>query len=92
MLFFECKASLDFFLPENAKYLIAAAQRLTAVLEKAVQAAKKNTPQYLKLMLQWKQSMTERLFCKYTSVPNMWSNMSAILNEMKTWMFARAHE
>lgn len=30
----ECKASLDFFLPENAKYIISAAQCLTMVLER----------------------------------------------------------
>lgn len=37
----ECKASLDFFLPENAKYLIAAAQCLTAVLERLFKQPRK---------------------------------------------------
>ena len=67
---------MDFFLPEKAKYLGAAAQRLAAVLEKAIQAAKKNTPQYLRLF-QWKQSTTERLFRKYTLVSDVKSAVGA---------------
>ena len=66
----ECKASLDFFLPENAKYLIAAARCLAAVLERLFKQPRKKikTPQYLRFVLQWKQSMTERLFSKYCLV------------------------
>lgn len=68
----ECKASLDFFLPENAKYLITAAQCLTAVLERLLfkqpRKNKRKENPYLRLVLRWKQSMTERLFCKYSLV------------------------
>lgn len=57
----ECKASLDFFLPENAKYLIAAARCLTAVLERLFKQPKKEKPEPLvatSVKTQWKQPMT----------------------------------
>lgn len=45
----ECKASLDFFLPENAKYLIAAAQCLTAVLERLFKQPRKKVKKLLSI-------------------------------------------
>lgn len=52
----ECKASLDFFLLENAKYLLAAAQRLTAVQRITP------PPMFMRLVFQKKQSVNNRFF------------------------------
>lgn len=42
----ECKASLDFFLPENARFLCAAARRLSTVLQRRFkQPRRKKVPQ-----------------------------------------------